>query len=81
MTPSLTERPALACGDFQSGQALEGGHTACAAFQQSGPALAGEGLGGGGGGSGCTYWQGLAMFSEAQSSGSIAQYDAENACC
>lgn len=44
-----TERPALACGDFQSGRALEKGHTSCAAFQQSGPALAAlRGEGGGG---------------------------------
>lgn len=72
-----TDREASTCvWRFPKWPGLEKGHTACAAFQQSGPALAalgGEGVGAGGG----AYWQGPAMFSEAQTSGSIAQYDGE----
>lgn len=80
VTPSRhrQRRPALACGDFQSGQAWRRATLPVLPFSSSGPALAA--LGGGrwsGIGWGETYWQAYAMFSEAQTSGSIAQYDGE----
>lgn len=70
-----TDREASTCvWRFPKWPGLETSHTACAAFQQSGPALRLEERGGEWGGA---YWQGPAMFSEAQTSGSIAQYDGE----
>lgn len=72
-----TDREASTCvWRFPKWPGLETSHTACAAFQQSGPALRLEERGGECGRGG-TYWQGPAMFSEAQTSGSIAQYDGE----
>lgn len=72
-----TVREASTCvWRFPKWPGLEKCHTACAAFQQTGPALAAPGMGRGREG-GVTCWQGSAMFSEAQISGSIAQYDGE----
>lgn len=70
--------PGTCVWQFPKWPCSERGHNGCAGFQQSGPTLAGKPWGGMEGVRwGGTYWQGPAMFSEAQSSGSITQCDEE----